>query len=100
MFGGFGVSQHKAFPITGLTDSNILPIVIALAMAFALPNTQEFMRDYDPAYEKVDEPSGRIKKLRWSPQAYWLWIPISVLFALALTGLSPHRVSEFLYFQF
>lgn len=100
MFGFQGVSGHKAFPLSGLPDSEFVPIIVGLLFAFILPNTQEFMRDYDPAYEKVDEPSGRIKKLRWSPQAYWLWIPISVLLGLALTGLSPHRVSEFLYFQF
>ncbi|MFZ3032626.1 MAG: MBOAT family O-acyltransferase [Parvibaculum sp.] len=100
MFGGFGVAQHKAFPISGLPDSDFLPIIGALLVALVLPNTQQFMRDYDPAYEKVDAPEGRLKMLRWAPQNYRLWLPISILFGLALTGLSPHRVSEFLYFQF
>lgn len=100
MFGGFGISHHKVFSESGLADGELIPIFAALAIALLLPNTQEIMRDHHPAYEPVAAPGGWLGRLRWSPETAWSWIPIAALCGFALAGMSPHRVSEFLYFQF
>jgi D-alanyl-lipoteichoic acid acyltransferase DltB (MBOAT superfamily) len=100
MSGGYGFSEHKTFAASGLPDSDAIAIIFALLAVFLLPNTQEFMRDANPAYEPIDVPKGRIKSLIWSPHRAWSWAPVAFLFGLSLMAMSPHRVSEFLYFQF
>ncbi len=100
MFGGAGLSAHKVFAISGLSDNDLVLVILGLLAVFLLPNTQEFMRDFDPAYEKVEAPLRLFAGWHWAPERAWTWLPIAVLFAIALVGMSPHRVSEFLYFQF
>lgn len=75
-----------------LTWTWTLPL---LAIAFWLPNTQEFMRHYQPGLD-FDAASAR---------AGWVWRP-SLRWALAIAclaaagGLSLSGASEFLYYQF
>jgi len=74
-------------------------IIILLLISVALPNTQQIMRRYRPAFETYQ---GEIKRLNyrwleWRPTRVWALIS-SAIFALAILGLT--RVSEFLYFQF
>lgn len=100
MFGGAGVAHHGVFEVSDIHDSELVPIALALLVVLILPNTQEFMRDFNPLQEPVEAPAGRIRALRWSPRRLKTWMPIAFFFALALMSMSPHRVSEFLYFQF
>jgi len=75
-------------------------IAILILIAAFLPNTQQFMRRYRPAFETYH---GEIQRLRYR----WLeWRPVSLYgiligFCLTITLLSMTIVeSEFLYFQF
>ena len=74
-----------------------LLLTVLAILAFLFPNTQEFMRDYEPAL------TGRIalSQPRWLPT----WTPrpafaagAAFLMLIALTNMN--EVSEFLYFQF
>jgi len=70
-----------------------------ILIATLLPNTQQFMHRYRPAFETYH---GEISRLRyrwmeWRPSKSW-GIFIGVLFLLATLSLS--KPSEFLYFQF
>jgi len=74
-------------------------IVGLLLISVALPNTQQIMRRYRPAFETYQ---GEIKRLNyrwleWRPTKTW-GIFTATIFVLAVLGLT--RVSEFLYFQF
>tara|TARA_R110000868_G_scaffold244926_10_gene501455 strand:- start:11826 stop:13337 length:1512 start_codon:yes stop_codon:yes gene_type:complete len=100
MFGGAGIARHGVFEVSDIPDAELIPIMLALFAVLILPNTQEFMRDFNPLQEPVKAPAGRIRSIRWSPQRIYTWGPVAVLFALALMNMSPHRTSEFLYFQF
>jgi D-alanyl-lipoteichoic acid acyltransferase DltB (MBOAT superfamily) len=74
--------------------SMYLWIVVLGGIAFLFPNTQELMREHEPALDYASPYSGRI---RWSPSGAWG----VVIAALAACGvLSLARQSEFLYFQF
>ena len=77
----------------------VLGILILLLISVALPNTQQIMRRYRPAFETYQ---GEIKRLNvrwleWRPTQIWALFS-SIIFVLAVLGLT--RVSEFLYFQF
>ncbi len=65
-----------------------------LAIAWFMPNTQQFMARFNPALETVAALPNRPL---WSPSRGWA-ISISVLTVVAMMQLT--RVSEFLYFQF
>lgn len=85
-----------------LTNSNsngvepILWIVSLLAAVWALPNTQELMRDFGPSYAPVDSPR-LLSNLRWRPT--WRWVFL-IAGCLATGFLALSKVSAFLYFQF
>ena len=76
-----------------------------LPAALLLPNTQELMERYQPAFriyrsEAVDAirlGEGFLARVRW--QANLGWAPaIAIVSLLGILGLS--EISEFLYFQF
>ena len=72
----------------------------SLAFVWLLPNTQEIMRDYEPALASGLERSKRPQwweMLTWKPHQYWALVTAMTL-AWGILGIS--RVSEFLYFQF
>ncbi len=71
-------------------------LLLAMALAFLAPNTQQIFRHYEPAIEKI---IGRAGKLQWSWAPNRVW---SLTFSLVFLGclFSMNRVSEFLYFQF
>jgi len=76
----------------------ILVLITGFVAVLSLPNTQQFMLDYEPSTEPVHkEELSRLESVRWTPTARW-----AVLFAaMAVTALlSMNRVSEFIYFQF
>jgi alginate O-acetyltransferase complex protein AlgI len=81
----------------GVTEVSALLVLILIAAL--LPNTQQFMRRYRPAFEtyKGEIPRVRYRWLEWRPSWGWAiftaWVGV-----LAVLGLT--RISEFLYFQF
>jgi hypothetical protein len=73
-------------------------IAFAAAIAFGLPNSQQWMADEDPVLDGVRPARGPLAdRLRWRPTAGWA-LAVALLAIVALTHLT--RVSEFLYFQF
>ena len=68
-------------------------IVLLLSGAFLLPNTQELMRDANPALDRATSRS----RLVWASTPAWA-CAVGALFALVVFSLG--HVSEFLYFQF
>ncbi len=74
-------------------------ILILLIMSTSLPNTQQFMRNYKPAFEIF---KGEITKTRhiwieWKTTVFWALFTSIILF---ISILSLSGESEFLYFQF
>ena len=83
----------------GTMSTLLIWILGLLLISVALPNTQQIMRRYRPAFETY---KGEILRLRWRilewrPTRIWALFS-STIFVLAVLGLT--RVSEFLYFQF
>jgi len=96
-----GVVFHGMFSnaVFGNQKYGLVWIAALILIAALLPNTQQFMRRYRPAFETYH---GEIKRLNyrwleWCPTRAWAFFTI-ILFTLAVLGLN--RVSEFLYFQF
>ncbi|HEX8406048.1 MAG TPA: MBOAT family protein [Duganella sp.] len=71
-------------------------LVLAMALAFLAPNTQQIFRHYGPVVEHIAARAGKLQ-WTWAPSRPW-----SLVFSLVLLGclFSMNRVSEFLYFQF
>jgi alginate O-acetyltransferase complex protein AlgI len=82
---GFMKSWGVQFGATGsFNDDGIIPIVIALLLAFYAPNSQAMM-------------DGTAKRLRWKMNFRWT---LAVAALLLLGFMQLGTVSEFLYFQF
>lgn len=69
-----------------------------LFIAWAMPNTQQLMSDYDPVLPAHGSDVGASPRwLAWRPN--WLWL--AFVFALASMALTEgSKISEFLYFRF
>lgn len=93
-----GLSALVELELSGL--SIVASIGIGLLATWLLPNTQEFMRDFHPAYDSVARPKGLAARLRWHPARWWTWSSVGIVFALLILEMSPTRVSQFLYYQF
>jgi D-alanyl-lipoteichoic acid acyltransferase DltB (MBOAT superfamily) len=91
-----GIAVELGTPATGFDPLGLSPywIIGLLAIAWAMPNTQQIMARFQPALESV-QAGGRA--LAWQPTR--LWAVITGL-AAAAAILNLTRVSEFLYFQF
>ena len=80
-------------------------IIVLFPIALIMPNTQEFMRKFEPAlkvYESNAMNSIQLfsrwtNKIVWQPSIFWSGV-ISVVFVLGILALT--NISEFLYFQF
>jgi alginate O-acetyltransferase complex protein AlgI len=75
-------------------------IIGSLAFVWLLPNTQEILRDFEPALADRSERTALPKWwaiLTWKPRRYWA-LATAITLAWGILGIS--RVSEFLYFQF
>ncbi|MEG0884878.1 MAG: MBOAT family protein, partial [Janthinobacterium sp.] len=69
-------------------------IAVAALITFALPNTQQIMRHFDPA---LDFQAGGERMLAWRASPGWA----AAIAVLALASmLALNRPAEFLYFQF
>lgn len=95
-------------PKTGAGDPRfgIVFVLVLLLIAFLLPNTQEWVSNYEPALgfdaDRFHKKQPRwkintLKRFRWQPTIVWgaLTSGMLVMGLLALSG-----VSEFIYFQF
>jgi D-alanyl-lipoteichoic acid acyltransferase DltB (MBOAT superfamily) len=74
-------------------------IAVLLAIIWFMPNTQQFMRDFEPAF---DTYRGKLEALSPARPRFALTTKWAVMMGLLLTITigSLTRVSEFLYFQF
>jgi hypothetical protein len=104
MAGSAGLWHAGSFAVIaglGLSGRSVVALVgIGLAVVWVLPNTQEFMRVFHPAYEDVAQPRGLAARLIWQPARWWTWSSVGIVLALLILAMSPARVSEFLYYQF
>ena len=77
----------------------IIYIIILFIITQMLPNTQQIMRSYNPAFEmwtgKILKP--RYRWMEWKPSIHWC-IFVAIMFVLSIMNLTSR--SEFLYFQF
>lgn len=88
------VTFEEIAPLAALKDSELLrTLLFGLGVVWLLPNTQQWMAKYQPAWDSVRAPS------RWAWQLSRRFGVIGgVLFALTILMLT--RESPFLYFQF
>ena len=92
-----GWSFGDADLFQGATEA--LSLVILLVIVTVLPNTQQIMCRYRPAFEIYhgEIKRQRFKVLEWRPTLLCSTI-VSFLFALSVLGL--FGITEFIYFQF
>ena len=81
---------------TSLFAMNYAWVTVAAFIAFGLPNSQEWVRRFDPALDVRFADTARTA-LVWRPNPAWA-LGLGLLGAVALLSLS--RPSSFLYFQF
>ena len=83
--------------LPALPDLSIFAwLLLLLLIAFLWPNTQEIMRDFNPAFG-IQKPISEKTFIIWKPAARWCFI-IGLIAVIALFNMS--QISEFLYFQF
>jgi D-alanyl-lipoteichoic acid acyltransferase DltB (MBOAT superfamily) len=86
----------------GLYGDNFIAVIwilTLLSLSLILPNTQQFMRNYKPAFEiyKNEVTKIRYKWMEWRPVLLWSFLG-SIVIVVSILSLSGE--SEFLYFQF
>ncbi len=91
-----GIEAGRLTLLSG--SSPYVSILIGLYLVWALPNTQQLLRNHQPALEYATahtEAPG--KGLAWSHNRRWAWFTAALL---VTSILMLSRVSEFLYFRF
>ncbi len=78
-----------------------MALLVCLLFVRLLPNTQEFMRRYQPAVDFKEEeaftPPRFLRWLQWRPARIWA-VVLGTLFLISVFNMI--KVTEFLYFQF
>lgn len=91
----------QVYLLLGLGDYSYLPVFTLLAVcAFVcwfMPNTQQYMSQYDPVIGNRYKEAASVINLYWQPTAVSA-VVVAVLIGLGLLSLSS--VTEFIYFQF
>ena len=74
-------------------------MVLAVVVAFLLPNTQQFLRRYRPALGLAEfgNPTGKRRWWEWRPTALHAGLSVILLY---VTFREFDKLSEFIYFQF
>jgi D-alanyl-lipoteichoic acid acyltransferase DltB (MBOAT superfamily) len=74
-------------------------VIILLFLVNVLPNTQQFMRNYKPAFEtyKNEVARAKYKWMEWRPTFLF---SLFTVFLFVISILLLTRISEFIYFQF
>lgn len=99
----FGLNGFLPWPDRAgfvVKESHGMRAALCILLCWFLPNTQQFLRRYQPAMD----PS-RFEDFRLGPRRWWEWRPTAPWFAFILvlllaTLLQFDKVSEFIYFQF
>ena len=99
-----GLVHSSTAPVTDVSSTAVLPwVILALAITWVAPNTQQILAARAPALEYRDAgarwPANERPKLalRWRPSPAWA-LGTSVLFLAALAQIA--RGTTFIYFQF
>ncbi|BCX49869.1 alginate O-acetylation protein [Haloferula helveola] len=99
----FGLNGFEGWPDRSammVKDSHAIRAVLCVLLVWLLPNTQQWMRRYQPALGVGSMPGGMLGQRRW-----WQWRPtpmwaIFLILLLAGTIYQFDKLSEFIYFQF
>ncbi len=91
----------QCFAAMGVGVGSYLPVYTLLAICaficWFLPNTQQYMRRYDPVIGEVYSDSPGLVGMHWQPG----WVTAGVMaLLLSISLLSMSAVTEFIYFQF
>jgi len=100
MSGLGGLSGWPTGSAQVVNDSRALRFIPWLAVAWFLPNTQQFLRRYRPAVDLTrfdDLAPDRRRWWHWRPTLPWLAFTLALLYAV---GREFDQLSEFIYFQF
>lgn len=100
MFGLNGFSLWPDRSAMVVKDSHAFRAAMCLLLVWCLPNTQQWMRRYQPGLGLRNLPGGQL-----GPRAWWQWRPTGlwatfVILLLAGTIYQFDKLSEFIYFQF
>jgi hypothetical protein len=75
----------------------LLSLFVLLTITLLMPNTQEFMKNYESKLKLYKDKVPENSWTKWSPTFLWSLF-ITILIAISLLLIS--KESEFLYFQF
>ncbi|MGE9270503.1 MAG: MBOAT family O-acyltransferase [Verrucomicrobiales bacterium] len=100
MFGFHGFEGWPNRSAVVVKDSHAIRAVACVLLVWFLPNTQQWMRRYQPALGVSHLPHGD-----WGPRKWWQWRPTTawVIFSILIMAGTVHqfdKLSEFIYFQF
>ncbi|MDC0361530.1 MBOAT family protein [Halioglobus sp.] len=91
----------KFFEALGFASGSYLSVYLTLGVSavviWMLPNTQTYMRDFDPALGVTSATSGGLINIQWRPG---IMNALIIAFMLSTGLLSLSAISEFIYFQF
>jgi alginate O-acetyltransferase complex protein AlgI len=90
--------QFNPMPVYG-GGMQVAWAVGLLLVMWLLPNTQEIMRQYDPALGSVAVPGGPARRFVWQPSAV-SGMACAALALAALFAVMQGKPGEFIYFQF
>jgi alginate O-acetyltransferase complex protein AlgI len=97
-FGDYLLSMGVELGSTPFFRGNPENLWIILLFIMFMPNTQQFMSNYEPA---LDAYKGNLTQkegwIRWRPTVFWS-VVIIIMFIFSIHEMS--NISEFLYFQF
>jgi len=99
----FGLNGFELWPdrsAMAVKDSHAFRAVMCVLLVWCLPNTQQWMRRYQPGLGLSRLPGGQLGKRHW-----WQWRPTGwwatfTILLLAGTIYQFDKLSEFIYFQF
>ena len=102
MFGLNGIQGWPDRSAMVVKDSHAMRVVYCLLLVWVLPNTQQFMRRYQPVLG-LREVSRRFSSP--GPRRWWQWRPAPLWMAFIIllllgTIYQFDKLSEFIYFQF
>jgi len=95
-----GMFNNKLYEMAGVSKYlAVLWILILLIITIVLPNTQQFMLNYKPAFEtyKNEVTKSKYKWLEWGSTKFWA-LYTSIVLLVSIMLLSDEN--EFLYFRF
>ncbi len=88
-----------SFELPALSSGRMIFIFVMLGVVWVMPNTQQLLRRYRPAYGRRPTWDGLpvLERLQWKPDRFWAVVLAALTIACLL---QMSRVSEFIYWQF